>query len=174
MVYLERGDIVVRELRESDIMPIVEGEIAQGWQGVTREKYDMRLQHEAEGQCIPLCATYMGEPVGYVNLYFRAYPPMDRYNCPEIVDFGVLEKYRRKGIGTALMDAAEALASERCDMVCLGVGLHYGYGSAQRMYVKRGYIPDGTGVWWKGELLEQYAPCENDDELNIFFTKKLR
>ena len=174
MVYLERGDIVVRELRESDIMPIVEGEIAQGWQGVTREKYDMRLQHEAEGQCIPLCATYMGEPVGYVNLYFRAYPPMDRYNCPEIVDFGVLEKYRRKGIGTALMDAAEALAAERCDMVCLGVGLHYGYGSAQRMYVKRGYIPDGTGVWWKGELLEQYAPCENDDELNLFFTKKLR
>ena len=59
-------------------------------------------------------------------------------------------------------------------MVSLGVGLHYGYGSAQRMYVKRGYIPDGTGVWWKGEVLEQYAPCENDDELNIFFTKKLR
>lgn len=174
MVYLERGDIVVRELRESDIMPIVEGEIAQGWQGATREKYDMRLQHEAEGQCIPLCATYMGEPVGYVNLYFKAYPPMDRFNCPEIVDFGVLEKCRRKGIGTALMDAAEALAAARCDMVCLGVGLHYGYGSAQRMYVKRGYIPDGTGVWWKGELLEQYAPCENDDELNIFFTKKLR
>ena len=79
-----------------------------------------------------------------------------------------------RGIGTALMDVAEALAAERCDMVSLGVGLHYGYGSAQRMYVKRGYIPDGTGVWWKGEVLEQYAPCENDDELNIFFTKKLR
>ena len=78
MTYLERGDIVVRELRESDIMHIVEGEIAQGWEGVTREKYDMRLRHEAEGQCIPLCATYKGEPVGYVNLYFKSYPPMDR------------------------------------------------------------------------------------------------
>lgn len=174
MTYLERGDIIVRELKESDIAPIVAGEIEQGWQGVTREKYEMRLQHQAEGQCIPLCATYKGEPVGYINLYFKAYAPMDRYGCPEIVDFGVLEKCRRNGIGSALMDAAEALAAERSDMVCLGVGLHYGYGSAQRMYVKRGYIPDGTGVWWQGKKLEQYAPCENDDDLNLFFTKKLR
>lgn len=44
------------------------------------------------------------------------------------------------------MDIAEKIAFERSDEVCIGVGLHGGYGSAQRMYVKRGYIPDGSGV----------------------------
>lgn len=32
-----------------------------------------------------------------------------------------------------------ALAAEYLNIVYLGVGLHSGYGSAQRMYVKRGY-----------------------------------
>ena len=110
--------------------------------------------------------------MGYINLYYRAYAPMDRTGLPEIVDFGVLEEYRKNGIGSALMDAAEALAAERADAVCLGVGLHSGYGAAQRMYVKRGYIPDGTGVWYGGKMLEPYAPCVNDDDLNLFFVKK--
>ena len=112
--------------------------------------------------------------MGYVNLYFKAYPPYAETAWPEIVDFGVLEIYRNRGIGTALMDAAEALAAKRSDTVCLGVGLHSGYGAAQRMYVKRGYIPDGTGAWYRGKPLGQYAPCVNDDDLNLYFTKRLR
>lgn len=42
------------------------------------------------------------------------------------------------------------------------------------MYVKRGYIPDGAGVWYRGEALAPYAACVNDDDLNLYFTKKLR
>lgn len=173
MVYLEREYIVVRDLCEADVEPIVAGEIAQGWHA-TRDKYDMRLRDAAEGRCIALCAVFEGNPAGYINLYFQAYAPYDTTGWPEIVDFGVLEKHRRNGIGTALMDAAETLAAARSDTVCLGVGLHNGYGAAQRMYVKRGYIPDGTGVWYQGKNLGQYAPCVNDDDLNLYFSKKLR
>lgn len=54
-----------------------------------------------------------------------------------------------------------------------GVGLHSGYGAAQRMYVLRGYVPDGSGVWYEGRVWDQYAPCVNDDELNLFLSKKL-
>ncbi len=172
MIYLERGDIIIRDLQESDVLPLVEGEIAQDWQGVTRDKLDMRLRDAAEGRCIAVCALFKGEPAGYNNLYFTAYAPMDRFGYPEIVDFNVLEKFRCRGIGTALMDICEKLAAERSRGVTLGVGLHYGYGSAQRMYVKRGYIPDGTGVWWNGTRLEQYAACENDDDLNLYFVKE--
>ena len=39
------------------------------------------------------------------------------------------------------------------DVVSLAVGLHTGYGQAQRLYIKRGYIPDGTGVWYQGQTL---------------------
>ena len=41
---------------------------------------------------------------------------------PEIVDFGVLEKYRRNGVGSKLMDIAERIASGYASMVYLGGG----------------------------------------------------
>ena len=83
-------------------------------------------------------------------------------------------KYRNNGIGSKLMDIAEQIAAQYSDVVYLGVGLHNGYGSAQRMYVKRGYIPDGTGVWYCDKVCEQYANCCNDDDLVLYFSKKLR
>ena len=59
-------------------------------------------------------------------------------------------------------------------MVYLGVGMHSGYGSAQRMYVKRGYIPDGTGVWYGDKVCGQYADCCNDDDLVLYLVKEFK
>lgn len=86
----------------------------------------------------------------------------------------MLEKYRRRGIGTKLMDIAEQLAGEYSDTVCLGVGLHSGYGSAQRLYIRRGYLPDGSGVWYRDAVCEPYSDCFNDDDLILYLSKKLR
>ena len=97
----------------------------------------MRIADQEKGDCLALTAEYKGAPAGYINVYWN--PPAGAFanrNIPEIVDFGVLEKYRCRGIGRRLMDIAEKLAKTRSDTVCLGVGLHSGYGSAQRMYVK--------------------------------------
>ena len=71
------------------------------------------------------------------------------------------------------MDAAENLAGERPDRVCPGVGLHAGYGSAQRMYAKRGYIADGSGVWYGDRVCEPYGECANDDDLVLYLMKTL-
>lgn len=71
------------------------------------------------------------------------------------------------------MDAAEKIASEYADTVYLGVGLHSGYGSAQRMYVKRGYLPDGSGVWYRDSVCPPYGECRNDDDLVLYLSKKL-
>lgn len=111
--------------------------------------------------------------------YIHVYPNPENGSfadrgIPEIVDFGVLEKFRRNGIGSKLMDIAEQVASDYSDTVCLGVGLHSGYGSAQRMYVKRGYIPDGNGIWFRDKVCPPYADCCNDDELVLYLSKKLR
>ena len=68
----------------------------------------------------------------------------------------------------------KSLKSRFVDLtVYLAVGVHSGYGVAQRIYVRRGYIPDGSGVWYQGKQLEQYAPCCNDDDLLLFMSKKL-
>ena len=59
--------------------------------------------------------------------------------------------------------------------VALAVGLHNGYGNAQRMYVKRGYIPDGSGAWYRGKPCAQYeTDIANDDDLVLFLSKPLK
>lgn len=171
-VKIKGGEILIRLLREEDGLQLALEEQAQGW-GTTTEKFETRMRDFAAGACIPLCAELDGKPVGYVNLYKEPGGPFAGTGWPYIVDFAVLERVRGRGVGSALMDAVEALAAETSDTVCLGVGLHSGYGAAQRMYVLRGYVPDGSGVWYEGRVWDQYAPCVNDDELNLFLSKKL-
>ena len=99
--------------------------------------------------------------------------PFKGQNIPVIVDFNVLLKYQRMGVGTAIMDAIETSVQKYSHRICLGVGLHSGYGSAQRMYVKRGYLPDGSGVWYNNQQWEPYQPCVNDDDLILYLSKTL-
>jgi GNAT superfamily N-acetyltransferase len=86
----------------------------------------------------------------------------------------VLPRFRRRGIGSGLMDAAEALVAERSDVVGIGVGLYADYGTAQRMYVRRGYLPDGRGLVYDGKQVPPGDLVRNDDAANLMFTKSLR
>lgn len=173
MFYYEDEKIRVRDMVQSDAQIITHEEIAQGW-NQTIEKYEMRLKDQADGKSVALVAEYMGNVAGYINVYPKSgNGPFANQGYPEIVDFGVLEKYRNNGIGSKLMDIAEKVASDYSDIVYLGVGLHSGYGSAQRMYVKRGYIPDGSGVWFCDKVCPQYADCRNDDDLVLYLSKVL-
>lgn len=174
MIYYEDAELCIRSLTHADAEKIVTGEIAQGWTDATIDKYEMRLRDEADGRAVTLVAVYHGEPCGYVHVYRKATGPFADTGYPEIVDFGVLEKYRRRGIGSRLMDAAERIAGQLADTVAIGVGLHSGYGSAQRMYVKRGYLPDGSGVWYRDKVCPPYSTCENGDALVLHMSKRLR
>ena len=169
-------NIRIRRMTDADAPVITAEEIAQGWGAEGRlEKYLMRLQDMREGRCISLVAEWDGAVAGYINLYFAPVTgPFAGQAMPEIVDFGVLEKFRNRGIGSALMDEAERLAAEISDRVCLGVGLYCSYGSAQRMYVKRGYIPDGSGAWYGDKPADPYENYCLDDDLVLFFSKALQ
>lgn len=174
MVYLTQGQLIVRDLEYNDAQLITDAEIEQGWDASV-EKYFKRLEDQKSGKAISLVAEYSGKPVGYINVYLDSvWGAFGGKGYPEIVDFGVLEKYRNQGIGTILMDIAEKLAAEYADTVYLGVGLHSGYGSAQRMYVKRGYLPDGSGVWYQDEICKPYGDCKNDDDLVLYLSKKVK
>lgn len=174
MIYHRDEKILIRDMVHSDAQIISDGEVAQGWSR-TLEKYEMRLRHQAAGKCVALVAEYEGQVAGYVHVYPN--PESGAFadqGYPEIVDFGVLEKYRKNGIGNKLMDVAEEVASTYGDTVCIGVGLHSGYGSAQRMYVKRGYIPDGSGVWYRDAVCPMNGACRNDNDLVLYLSKKLK
>jgi len=174
MVYYSDHDILIRTMEPRDTRPITEAEIAQGWHQ-SEDKYLLRLKDQSEGKAVALVAECGSLPVGYINVYPNANAgPFAGQDLPEIVDFGVLEKYRRRGIGSRLMDVAEDIARRYADRVFLGVGLHQGYGSAQRLYVRRGYIPDGTGVWFHDAVCPPYSDCTNDDDLILYMVKSLK
>lgn len=173
MVYYEDNDICIRTIEKRDIQSLVDGFAEQNWNKPFEQFLDYYNQHLNNERTVIVCEKN-GEASGYVTLLSCAKTgPFANQGIPEIVDFNVLIKYQKKGIGNKLMDVIEAIAKEKSDYVSLSVGLHYGYGTAQRMYVKRGYIPDGSGVWYNGKQLEQYAECVNDDDLTLYFLKKL-
>lgn len=173
MVFYRDSGLLIRNLEPRDAQVLTDGEIAQGW-NADIGKFQKRLRDQEQGLCVSLAAEADGGAVGYANVYFDPRTgPFASSGWPEIVDFGVLEKYRRRGIGGKLMDAAERIAGERSDTVWIGVGLHSGYGSAQRMYVKRGYVPDGSGVWYRDAVCPPYGPCANDDDLVLYLVKTL-
>lgn len=107
------------------------------------------LQQSAEGKSISLVAQYKGNIAGYINVHPNLkWGAFANQGSPEIAEYA--------------------------DIVSLGVGMHSGYGSAQQMYVKPRYISDGTGVWYGDTVCQQYADCQNDGDLILYLSKKLR
>ena len=79
---------------------------------------------------------------------------------------------RGQGAGNQLLEAQEEYAqSKEFTRIGLGVGFYKDYGSAQRLYVKRGYIPDGHGVMYKYQSLVPGEMVRLDDNLNLCLIK---
>jgi GNAT superfamily N-acetyltransferase len=115
-----------------------------------------------------------GGIAGYLTVFLR---PDRRYfvdrDIPEVRDFNVIDELRRQGVGSLLMDAAEAFVRPRCDTLGIAVGLHHWYGPAQRMYVLRGFIPLGEGVTYEDRRVEAGETVQVDDALLLRFAKRL-
>jgi hypothetical protein len=45
------------------------------------------------------------------------------------------------------------------------------YGAAQRLYVSRGYTPDGRGLVWRNEAVKYGQQVTVDDDLVLHFVK---
>ncbi|HEY3508388.1 MULTISPECIES: GNAT family N-acetyltransferase [Kribbella] len=160
----------IRPLRDDD-PEIIAGAMAElGWDKPVAQ-YERYLVEQRDGVRDVLVATVDGEYAGYVTVRWES-PYFG--DLPEIQDFNVLPRLRRRGIGSALMDAAEALVAERSDVVGIGVGLYPDYGQAQRMYVRRGYLPDGRGLIYDGRQVPPMELVRNDDAATLMFTKRLR
>ena len=91
---------------------------------------------------------------------------------PEIQDLAVIPRRRRRGVAALLLDAAESAGFERFPIVRIGVGLHPGYGAAQRLYVLRGYVPDGRGVTHRGRVVGEGETARFDDDLVLHLEKE--
>ena len=162
----------IRKMQESDIKELSRGFISQGWPG--REEILARYFLEQEcGEREVLVAEVGGAVAGYITILPCAKQGPFAEIYPELSDFNVFEPFQNQGIGNLLLEEAEKRVRLISDKVTLGVGLHSGYGPAQRLYIKRGYIPDGTGVWYQNHQPAMNAVCEDIGELVLYLSKNL-
>ena len=162
----------IRKMQESDIQELSRGFISQGWP--SREEILTRYFKEQEsGEREVLVAEVEGALAGYITILSCAKQGPFAEIYPELSDFNVFEPFQNQGIGNLLLEEAEKQVRLISDKVTLGVGLHSGYGPAQRWYIKRGYIPDGTGVWYQNHQPAMNAVCEDIGELVLYLSKNL-
>jgi mannose-6-phosphate isomerase-like protein (cupin superfamily)/GNAT superfamily N-acetyltransferase len=164
--------ITLSPLREKDIPIIVDSFAKASWPkpASTFEQY-FKEQNQNE-RCVWL--TYLGhELAGYVTLTWKSsYEPFRILGIPEIMDLNVLPSFRKQGIGSLLIASAEEEAFKQHDTVGIGVGLYAEYGQAIKIYVDRGYKPDGRGVTYNYQLVEPGHDACVDDDLILWFSKK--
>jgi GNAT superfamily N-acetyltransferase len=168
-----REGMQIRAMESDDVSAI--------FHAIEHQDISKRLEYIARcweenitGQRITLVAFYDGQFAGWLHLLSQSnYPYFQQKNIPEINNFDVVPAYRRKGIGNALMEAIEQIAFEKYGIVGIGVGLYPSYGSAQRIYARRGYIPDGRGITYENVIVKPGSMVRVDDELVLYMTKEV-
>lgn len=167
-------NLTIRLLETGDAHGIAAAFTAVGW-NKPASQYERYLAEQERGERVILVAFVDGAFVGYLTVVWASgYAPFREAGIPEIVDFNVLPQYRRRGVGSQLMDAAERRIGERSAEAGIGVGLDLDYGAAQRLYVKRGYVPDGRGISWDNRPVAWGDTVSVDDGLVLHLTKHLQ
>lgn len=164
----------VRALRAPDAEGLSAAFAGIGW-NKPAYRFLGYLDEEAVGERLVRVATFRGDLAGYVTIQWRSGDlTFARLGIPEIKDLNVVPSLRGRGIASALLTAVEEEIARRGPVAGLRVGLHSGYGAAQRLYVRRGYVPDGAGaVDASGVAVPEGATLRLDDEIAIRLTRRL-
>jgi len=166
-------DLQLRALVERDA-PTIARAFGEAGESKPAQRF---VDYHVEQRCgIRQCwvAWVASDIAGYVTLHWNPlYPGVAGKGIPEIQDLNVLPAFRRRGIATRLLDCAEQAARARSVRVAIGVGLHPGANVAQRLYVKRGYVPDGLGVTYDDRYVQPGELVRVDDDLVLHFLKDL-
>lgn len=172
------NNLSIKTLELNDIPVMVQKFQEANWPkpATTFENY---LEEQKNNERQVWLAFQDNQFAGYVTLKWKSqYEFFAENNIPEIMDLNILPNFRGQGIGSYLLDIAEKTALAKGDIVGIGVGLYGGmdggYGNAQKLYVKRGYIPDGKGVTYNYKPATPGKSYLLDDELILWFTKRLK
>jgi ribosomal protein S18 acetylase RimI-like enzyme len=163
--------VTVQTLTTKDIPDLAAAFLPTVWK--TQAAYFQQFTGMQErGELVFLIAREKNKIAGFLYIRWQSqYPPFAQKNIPEIKDLRVLEEYRRKGVGSALMDEAEKRIFKRSPIAGLGVGLYADYGAAQRMYARRGYVPDGRGLTYANQPVPPGEHVMVDDNLVLYLIK---
>lgn len=166
-------NVKLRLLKEADADGIQSAFAEQGW-NKPAELYLRYAREQQQGTRVTVVAEADGQFAGYGSVVWASdYAAFREAGVPEINDLNVLVKYRRQGVASRLMDEAERIIAERSSVAGIGVGLFSDYGNAQILYVKRGYVPDGRGIYVEPGYAKYGDTITVDDDLVLYLTKSL-
>lgn len=171
---MQTDDLRIRPLEEKDISGMTAAFQELGWHKPASQ-YERYLLEQQVG-LRDIYVAFVEETFrGYLTIYWIShYEPFRARNIPEVVDFNVLPQFRRMGIGTQLMDRAEREIAKVSSIAGIGVGMTPDYGAAQRLYILRGYVPDGLGLHWRNHHVRYGEEVKVDDDLALYLTKELK
>ena len=166
--------LLTRQMESKDIPDIAQAFRQIGW-NKPASQYERYLFEQKRGMRDVYVAFIEEQFAGYLTIcWISTYEPFRTRKIPEIVDFNVLPTFRRQGIGTQLMDRAEHEIAKISPIAGIGVGMTSDYGAAQRLYILRGYVPDGRGLHWRDHPVQYREELVVDDDLALYLTKELR
>jgi GNAT superfamily N-acetyltransferase len=115
------------------------------------------------------------EAVATVTIRWRPhYPPFREANIPFIQNIEVRYDLRGRGYGSRVLEAVERLIGERLPRAGICVALFDAYGPAQRLYARRGYVPDGRGACHRFTPLRRGDVITLGDDHLLWLVKELR
>jgi GNAT superfamily N-acetyltransferase len=170
---MRHPDITIQLVDDGNAEPVVR--FLSEWVSDGEAEARRYLAGHSEPYGISFIAVSGSGAVGYAAIVWEsAYAGFRSRGIPLVHQIVVAASWRRRGVATLLMDAAERLARER-GIATLGitVGLFDQYGPAQRMYGQRGYVPDGRGACQGQRPLSEGMQVTVDHDLIIWLTKDL-
>ena len=171
---MQKTKPTIRQIESGDIPQIVGAFKKLGWNKPASQYEHYLLEQKLDRRNVYL-AFVEDRFAGYLTVcWVSTYEPFYSAGIPEIVDFNVLPEFRRQGIGSALMDVAESAIALVNRVAGIGVGMTADYGPAQRLYVLRGYVPDGRGLYYRNHPTVHGEQVTVDDDLVLCFTKELK
>jgi len=165
-----------------DIAPLTAGDIpaivaADGGDLWARDEafWRRRLDEQSRGERSSALAREDGVIRGYGHLLWKSgYGGFRAARIPEIRDVMVADGARRRGIGTQIVvHLGRSAHGAGCRQVGSGIGLNEGYGAAQRLFVKLGFMPDGRGLTAGGVPVFPGDSVTADDTLVLWFVRDL-
>ncbi len=142
---------------------------------IDRDYYERCIERHKNGELVIITASLESINIGYCILNWQPkYAYFKKCSIPEIQDLNVLSKYRRRGVGCALIEYCESMARvKNYKEMGIAVGMDSSFGAAQRLYVRMGYIPDGAGLCYdrKQVAIGEFKPI--DENLSLMMVKEL-
>ena len=167
------NNIEVRPVRDDEIVALCEAEGDKSEENI--KYYERYLNWQREGECTFLIALLNGEIAGYVFvLYQDRWGSMADARQPGLADLNVFPWNRRCGVGKALLEKAEEIAALYGDSLHLDVHVTATAGQAHRLYFRRGYLPDGRGIYHKYKQYDNAMGEVNPEDLTLLLIKSLK